>query len=219
VAVEKLLSREERVFSSRLASVKPVCQAGKVRRSLLAMFGRMSAPVLFVLALGGIVVFALIVNRLTGTKTQYLDALVLASDERELWRSAGADAFVLAGPQPLVRSFTRLGRHELVLTTKRLLWGQPALFGERVILQYAVLLTRDGNGAAGLDRLDGGFWGGGVITTLADPGALARAPGDGPEALELTPLPTGSSSTVLAYRFFVKDPAAMLAAMAQVPRP
>ena len=178
----------------------------------------MSTPVLFVLTLAGIVVFALIVNRLTGTKTQYLDAVVLAADERELWRTTGADAFVLAGPQPLVRSFTRLGRHELVLTTKRLLWGQRALFGKRVILQYAVLFTRDGPGAAGLDRLDGGFYGSGVITAFADPRAFAPAPGDGPEALALTPLPTTSSTTVLAWRFFVKEPAAMISAMAQVPR-
>jgi len=176
----------------------------------------MPAPLLFGIALLAIVGFALVVNKLTGTRTQFLDAVVLAPGEQELWRCTGADAYVLAGPQPLVRSFTRLGRHEFVLTTQRLLWGQPALFRKRVIWQYAVLFTRAATGAAGLDRVDGGFWGSGVVVYLADPASLVAAPADGAEALELKPMPTGSSATVLGFRFFVKEPGAMLAAMARV---
>ena len=43
----------------------------------------------FIAALLGIVLFAVVVNRVTGTKATYLDGLALEPGERELWREFG----------------------------------------------------------------------------------------------------------------------------------
>ena len=45
----------------------------------------------FVGALLGIVVLAIAINRLTGTKANYLEKLHLAPGEKELWRDTQAD--------------------------------------------------------------------------------------------------------------------------------
>jgi hypothetical protein len=171
---------------------------------------------IFLAAMAGLVGLAVVVNKVTGTKQQFLEDLVLAPGERELWRGDGCDAYVVAGPQPLVQSFARLGRHRIILTTERLLWGQPALFGKKHVLERAVLFRREGPGGAGLERLDGGFYGSGVIVHLADPKALKPVPGGKPGECDWVPLPTVSSTNVRSFRLFVKGVDGLLAALGQL---
>ncbi|HEY6559293.1 MAG TPA: hypothetical protein VI072_18540 [Polyangiaceae bacterium] len=75
------------------------------------------AFLLFLGALLAIVVFALVVNRLTGTKASYLDELKLEAGESELWRDTQADfAWVPRTGRALVTSYARMRRHSVVWT-------------------------------------------------------------------------------------------------------
>ncbi|MES1176194.1 MAG: hypothetical protein ABUL62_17870 [Myxococcales bacterium] len=125
----------------------------------------------FIAALAGIVVFAIVVNRLTGTKASYLESLALDADERELWRDSEADFATLPRfGQAMAMSFPRLGRHTAVWTDERVIIAQRALGSERHLITHQIFF--DGGPAAAAAReaaskFGAGFYGRGFETLLA----------------------------------------------------
>src|SRR5262245_54445397 len=97
------------------------------------------AFLLFLAALCGIVVFAVVVNWLTGTKASYLDGLRLDAGERELWRDDAADfALVPRLARAKFMSFARMRRHSVIWTDQRILIAQKALLSSRRMLTHQI---------------------------------------------------------------------------------
>lgn len=122
----------------------------------------------FIGALAGIVVFAVVVNRLTGTKAQYLEALQLLVDEKELWRDAEADfAVVPRTGQAAVISFPRLRRHTVLWTNRRIVVTQKPLGSSRHMITHQIPFATEGATPAAADEAFGGFYGRGFETIAA----------------------------------------------------
>lgn len=134
----------------------------------------------FLAALFGIVLVAILVNRATGTKASYIEALVLGTGERELWRDAAADFATLPRfGQAAVMSFPRLRRHVAVWTTQRLIVAQRALGSSKHLITHQILFealpAADLGAASGAAReFAAGFYGRGFETLLAASHAFAR---------------------------------------------
>lgn len=134
----------------------------------------------FVAALGTIVLIAILINRVTGTKASYVEDLVLGPGELELWRDAAADFATLPRfGQAAVMSFPRLRRHVAVWTTRRLIVAQRALGSSKHMITHEVLFETlaalDHAGASAATReFAGGFYGRGFETLLASSHAFSR---------------------------------------------
>jgi hypothetical protein len=174
----------------------------------------MGSLLIFLGVLVGIVGVAVVVNKVTGTQAQYLEDLQLAPGEQQLLQLDGTDFFVIDnGPQPLVRSFLKLKRHRLVLTHQRLLVGQLPLGGSKHLIEKVLLFSRQAPGAAGLERVDGGFYGGGFSVYLVSPGGFGPGPGGEPGELAVVAERTPSSANVTSFRLFVDPPEALVEAL------
>ena len=125
---------------------------------------------IFAAALVGIVVVAIVVNRITGTRASYIDALRLHPGENEIWRDTEADvARVPRAARPLILSFPRLRRHTVVWTERRIVIAQRALFSQKRMITHEVHFQgQAGNEArAASGEALGGFFGRGFETIIA----------------------------------------------------
>ncbi len=124
----------------------------------------------FIAALLGIVLVAVVVNRVTGTKATYLDALVLEPGERELWRDVGADFATLPRlGQAAVMAYPRLRRHTVVWTDRRIIVAQQVLLSAKRMLTHQIFFesqSSDGAAREAATGFAGGFYGRG-FTTIA----------------------------------------------------
>ncbi|HMJ11019.1 MAG TPA: hypothetical protein VK524_06405 [Polyangiaceae bacterium] len=128
---------------------------------------------LFIAALLAIVVFAVVVNRVTGTKARYIEQLQLDAAERELWRDTEADfALVPRTGRALVMSFVRLRRHTVVWTDLRTIVAQKALFSARRMITHQII-SASASDSRSVEARDasreffGGFYGRGFTTLIA----------------------------------------------------
>ncbi len=132
----------------------------------------------FIAALGGIVLVAIVVNRLTGTRASYLDALALDAGERELWRDAAADFATLPRlGQAAVMSYPRLRRHTVVWTDRRVIVAQQVLLSSKRMLTHRLFFAAqasDAGAAQAAAAFAGGFYGRGFTTLGTRPSSGAR---------------------------------------------
>ena len=124
----------------------------------------------FIAALGGITLVAVVVNRATGTRATYLDALVLNVGERELWRDAAADFATLSRlGQAALMSYPRMRRHTVIWTDRRVIVTQQVLFSSKRMLTHQLYFASQVNDRAAptaAAAFAGGFYGRG-FTTIA----------------------------------------------------
>lgn len=90
----------------------------------------------FVGFLGGMVVLAFVVSRITGARTRYIQDFPLQNGERVLWEDLAADAYIFAGRRALLTTYSRSRRSAVRVTTLRIIAGNRALFGQKHIIQY-----------------------------------------------------------------------------------
>jgi hypothetical protein len=128
----------------------------------------------FFAALLGIVLFAVIVNRVTGTKASYLETLQLDLGEREIWRDSAADFALLPRTGLAVSiSFPRLRRHCVLWTQRRVVISVRALGSSKHMITHQVVFERElganqgAREAAG--QFSGGFYGRGFSTLISKP--------------------------------------------------
>ena len=129
---------------------------------------------IFVAALLGLFIFAVVVNRVTGTKANYLDTFAFEAGEKELWRDAGADL----GMEPrqgrsLIMSYTRMRRHTVVWTNRRVIISQKTLFSSKRMITHQIYFTRQMNAGDTIaleasSEFLGGFVGRGFETIVAE---------------------------------------------------
>jgi hypothetical protein len=129
---------------------------------------------LFAGALLAIVVLAIIVNQVTGTKASYLDTLVFETGEKELWRDAGADLGIAPRTgAAMVVTYTRIRRHTVVWTNRRVIVSQKPLFSSRRMITHQIYFTLemnadDANARTAARETFGGFFGRGFETIIAE---------------------------------------------------
>ena len=143
----------------------------------------------FLGCLAGIVLFALVVNRLTGTRAHYIETFRPEPPEHVLWRGERADVHVVPRRRALFTSFARLRRDTLLLTDKRLVCGRRTLLGKRHMIQIEVFFDPALPSAERAVRLDAGFWGGGFQTVVvsSQDGIALKTDARGRHHLELRP--------------------------------
>lgn len=171
------------------------------------------AFVYFLAALVGIVVFALVINRLTGTKASYLETLQLEPAERELWRDARADFATLPRlGQALVTSYPRRGRHTVVWTDRRVIVAQQVLFSKRRMLTHQIVLdaatSPDARKAA--TQFGGGFYGRGFATIEAAARSFVAV--NKRDCLKILPTESSAAALNLAEAYIFSDRLAELRA-------
>ena len=159
---------------------------------------------LFLAALVGIVLFALIVNRLTGTKASYVDGLGFEAGEVEAWRDASADFAIRPRlGQAALMSFPRLRRHTVVWTNRRVVIAQQVLLSSKRMITHQIVFEplSDAATRAAADAFSGGFYGRGFVTLIAKSHSFTQL--NQKECLRI--LPTEDSGSVLnieeAYLF------------------
>jgi hypothetical protein len=124
----------------------------------------------FVVALIAIVVFAVTLNRFTGTQPNDLENLQLAPGEKELWRDAQADfGLVPRVARSAVISFPRLRRHTIVWTNRRVVISQKALFSRHRMITHQIYFADQAGSQASAAAAStfGGFFGRGYETVIA----------------------------------------------------
>lgn len=126
---------------------------------------------IFVASLAGIIGVAIVVNRITGTRASYIDALRLRPGENEIWRDTEADvARVPRAARPLILSFPRLRRHTVVWTERRIVISQKVLFSQKRMITHEVQFVgharKEALAVAG--ETFGGFFGRGFETIIAE---------------------------------------------------
>ncbi len=124
----------------------------------------------FLGALAGIVLFAIIVNRLTGTRASYIESLQLEPGEQELWRDSGADFGLRPRTGSAVSlSFPRLGRHSVLWTNRRLVIANQVLGSAKHMITHQVVFegAADAGARAASGEFAGGFYGRGFSTLVA----------------------------------------------------
>ncbi len=128
---------------------------------------------MFFAALLALVAIAMVVNRLTGTKANYPDALKFEPGETEWWRDEGADFFLVPRlAAALIMSYLRVRRHTVVWTDRRIIVSCKALFSTRRMITHQIYFV-DMPGAGGTDasatarEYSGGFYGRGFQTIVA----------------------------------------------------
>jgi hypothetical protein len=125
---------------------------------------------IFAGAVLGIAAFAVAVNRLTGTRANYLETLPFEAGEKELWRDPEADfARVPHFGRPRGLSFARLRRHTVVWTNRRIIVSQKALFSPKRMITHQIYFATEAGVDARLAAGEtfGGFFGRGFETILA----------------------------------------------------
>jgi hypothetical protein len=138
-------------------------------------------PVLiFVAALVAIVVLALVVNRVTGTKAHLLETTELEPGEKELWRDSEADFATkprLGGA--VFMSFARMRRHTVVWTDRRIIVAQKVLLSSKRMITHQIVLSpdadsTDSDSSTAARTLGGGFYGRGFVTIALSTTSFGR---------------------------------------------
>lgn len=158
----------------------------------------------FLGALVAIVVFAMVVNRLTGTKAQYLEALQLQADEQEWWRDAEADFATMprTGRAALV-TYPRLRRHTVLWTSRRVLIAQKTLGSAKHMITHQIHFVRDSEAPAAADDAFGGFYGHGFETIAAAGHAFGEV--SGKPCVRIRPTAAGGAMLNLDYALIFSD--------------
>jgi hypothetical protein len=164
------------------------------------------AFVYFLAALVGLVLFAVVVNRLTGTKATYIEDFQLAPGERELWRDARADfARRPRLGQAVVMSYPRLRRHTVLWTNRRVVISQRVLLGKKHMLTHQIVFepaaSADASKAA--SQFAGGFYGRGFETITALGHSFTQV--NDKACVRITPTETSASALNLAEAYLFSD--------------
>jgi hypothetical protein len=165
----------------------------------------------FLAALVGIVLFAVVTNRLTGTKATYLETLQLEPGERELWRDAGADFATLPRlGQALVMSYPRLRRHTVVWTNRRVIVAQRVLLSKRCMVTHQIVLSGGAEARAAASQFAGGFYGRGFSTIEAAARSFVAV--SQKDCVKVVPTEASASALNLAEAYIFSDRLAELRA-------
>jgi hypothetical protein len=146
---------------------------------------------MFFAALLAIFIVAIVVNRLTGTNANYLDALKLDAGETELWRDEGADFYIAPRlGRALIMSYMRVRRHTVVWMDRRVIVASKALFSTRRMITHQIYFV-GAPGAGGTDagatarEYSGGFYGRGFQTIVAQSQSFGQA--DNKDCVRINP--------------------------------
>ena len=169
------------------------------------MLARMNPALAFVCCLGGIVLIAFVVSRITGARAHYLEAFALQPGERVLWEDLGADAYPIQKRRALITSYVRSRKYGVRVTSLRILSGRLALFGSKHMVQH-VLYPSDRAFPNEADTLGGGLLTRGYETFVFERASQERGAGksDGRDAyVEVTLSPSvASSMNLIKFRIY-----------------
>ena len=169
---------------------------------------------IFLAALGAIVLFAVTVNLVTGTKANYLELLQLEPGETELWRDAGADFATLPRTgQALVMSYPRFRRHTVLWTDGRVIVAQKTLFSSKRMITHQLVFESaperslsDARDVAA--KFSGGFYGRGFATLVAASHAFATV--NRRECVRILPSEASGAALNLQEAYIFSDDLAAL---------
>ncbi len=171
----------------------------------------MIAVLAFVGALVAIVLVAIVVNRVRGSRAHYLDAWSPDPGERRLREDPAADYYVVPRlGQAKVMSFARLRRTHAVLTDRRFVIATRALLSRRYMITHMVHLSGADDAPAELGQMSGGLYttGYSVLSARASDMTVERD-GDKPY-LKIVPEPTAAATNIAHCRLYSDDAAGFL---------
>lgn len=130
----------------------------------------MPSFLIFLLAIGGIFLVAIVVNKIKGVKAQYIDAWQRDIDEQIRFEDKAADFHpVTILGRAGIMSFARLKRTHAIVTTKRIVIAQKVFLGKRYMITHMLYLNKDVAPADELSKLSGGLYSKGYQVWLTPP--------------------------------------------------
>jgi hypothetical protein len=160
------------------------------------------SALIFLGALAGIVLFSLIVSKVTGAQVHYLDDWKPEDDERVLFEDRQAYTYLLDDADtPALMVLPRPKRGFVMVTDRRILVGQKPLFSRRFLIEY--IMYPAGSPGATVDASFGGQLKRGYQTLLLEPQRIHRAIGATRPYVDLRPTAaTASSFDIEAIRIY-----------------
>lgn len=100
----------------------------------------MSSLLIFAIALLSIVLIALIINFVTGTKAHYIDDFKPEPGESILWQDKKADAYLVpVFGRAFLTSYARMKWFTVIVTNRRIIAAQKVLFGSKRLIRFEVV--------------------------------------------------------------------------------
>ena len=151
----------------------------------------MNSFLIFIGVLAGLVLLAMIVNKINGVKAHYIDALSFEAGETKVAEDREADFHVVASlGKAVYMSFARLRRTHAVFTDSRIVIASKVLFGGRYMITHMLYFTRDKAPAAELDKVSGGLYSRGYLIMQTDRSTMTA---------ESTPTATFSRFSLIVF--------------------
>ena len=171
----------------------------------------MNSFLIFIGVLAGLVLLAMIVNKINGVKAHYIDALSFEAGETKVAEDREADFHVvtLLGKAAYM-SFARLRRTHAVFTDSRIVIASKVLFGSRYMITHMLYYARDNAPAAELDKISGGLYSKGYLVMRADRGAMTVEMDGKKPFIRIVPVATLSSTNIEYGRLYCDNAADIL---------
>lgn len=157
---------------------------------------------IFLAALAGIIVFALIFSKVKGANVHYLEDWRPEAGERILFEDRQAYTYLLDDADtPALMLLPRPKRGFVTVTDRRILTGQRPLFSRRFLIEYVMYSAGSPEGQ--VDPSFGGQLKRGYRTLMLEPKRIHRAIGATRPYVDLTPSPaTATAFDVEAIRIY-----------------
>lgn len=174
----------------------------------------MTSFLIFLAALAGIVIVAVVVNKIKGAKALYIETGTLVAGEALRFEDKDADFYtVTVLGQAKLMTFGRLARAHALITNQRIIIGQKTLFGGKYMITNMFYYDAASAPAGVLDELMGGQLSLGYLVRLIDRTNSSQEIDGEKRYVKIIPQATASATNVAHCRLYTEHAGAMLTAM------
>lgn len=163
----------------------------------------MNILLIFLIAVSGIFLIAIIINKIRGIKASYINSLALSEGEPIIWQDGSADFHLVPKMgQAKFMSFSRMNRAHIICTDRRIIVGQKVFLGKKYIITHMLYFSADPKIKKELDSLTAGQYSLGYLVYLVDKNQFS-AEMDGKKCyLKIIPVSTKSSTNIEHCRVY-----------------
>lgn len=163
----------------------------------------MNNLLIFLIALFSIIILSILINKIKGVKTHYLNSLTLEKDEPIIWQDGSADFHLVPKMgQAMFMSFSRMKRAHIILTEQKIIVGQKVFLGKKYIITHMLYFSADPKIKKELDSLTAGQYSLGYLVYQVDKNQFS-AEMDGKKCyLKIIPVSTKSSTNLEHCRLY-----------------
>ena len=167
------------------------------------MLGKIVNPLLtFLCFIGGMILVGLIVKKVTGVESKFIETFPLEQGERVLWEDMLANGYPVASLRAMSSTYFASKRRAVRVTNLRIIAGTRGLFGPNHVIE-SVLYPSDRHFPEEANSLTGGFFKYGYKVLVFQRSTAQQFSAERHPHVELTLDPTiGSSANLDKFRIY-----------------